>query len=81
VNGFPGTAYPSVQAERNEVFVPLVSAVISVVLKKKVTNFNSPGVLLLVSSHYCLGCFLLCWSEWGGQAWYFASGQGSLCRL
>jgi len=47
VNGFPGTAYPSVQAERNEVFVPLVSAVISVVLhffdifKSPVTNLKS----------------------------------------
>lgn len=37
MNGFPGTTYPSVQTERNEVFVPLVSAVISIVLKKKVS--------------------------------------------
>jgi len=79
VSGFPGTAYPSVQAERNEVFVPLVSAVISVVLKKRVTYFDSPGVLLLVLPQCCLGCFLLCWSKWGGQAWYSAAGRDSLC--
>lgn len=42
VAGFPGTAYPTVQADRNAVFVPLVNSVISVVLKRKV-SFSCVG--------------------------------------
>lgn len=34
--GFPGTRYPTIQSERNSVFVPLVSAVVTIVLRKKV---------------------------------------------
>lgn len=39
VSGFPGKEYPTVQAERNQVFVPLVGALVNLLLKRKVAYF------------------------------------------